>query len=259
MISFRFEGFDHDRAMCVRGNLERKRMKPTSLKLAVAVLLGLVATQAAHATDAVLTGDASVNSAHPTTNYGALSNLYVGNGTTSLLQFDLSVLPSGTTASQISNATLRLYVNRVNAAGSVTVSPVTSSWTESAVTYATAPAIGSSFATFTASNPETFVSVDVTSLVQGWVTTPASNYGLALTSAAANVLLDAKENDETAHVAGLDITITSQGATGATGATGAQGIQCQGRSKTLPMGRSKSRPVGRQEVEGFAGRMASGA
>ena len=74
-------------------------MKPTSLKLAVAVLLGLVATQAAHATDAVLTGDASVNSAHPTTNYGALSNLYVGNGTTSLLQFDLSVLPSGTTAS----------------------------------------------------------------------------------------------------------------------------------------------------------------
>ena len=200
-------------------------MKPTSLKLAVAVLLGLVATQAAHATDAVLTGDASVNSAHPTTNYGALSNLYVGNGTTSLLQFDLSVLPSGTTASQISNATLRLYVNRVNAAGSVTVSPVTSSWTESAVTYATAPAIGSSFATFTASNPETFVSVDVTSLVQGWVTTPASNYGLALTSAAANVLLDAKENDETAHVAGLDITITSQGATGATGATGAQGIQ----------------------------------
>jgi hypothetical protein len=170
-------------------------MKPTSLNLAVAVLFGLAATQAVHATDALLTGDASVNSAHPTTNYGALSNLYVGNGTTSLLQFDLSVLPSGTTASQVSRATLRLYVNRVNTAGSVTVSPVTSSWTESTVTYATIPAIGSNYATFTASTPGTFISVDVTSLVQGWVTTPASNYGLALTSAAANVLLDSKEND----------------------------------------------------------------
>jgi hypothetical protein len=34
---------------------------------------------------------------------------------------------------------------------------------------------------------------------------------------------------------------------------------CQGRSKTLPLRRSKSRPVDKQEVEGFAGRMASGA
>ena len=65
----------------------------------------------------------------------------------------------------------------------------------------------------------------MTSLVQGWVTTPASNFGLALSSAAGNVLFDAKENDETAHVARLDITITSQGATGATGAQGIQGIQ----------------------------------
>jgi hypothetical protein len=206
-------------------HLERFRMKLASLKLALTIFLGFVATHAAHATDAVLTGDASVNSAHPTTNYGSLSNLYVGNGNTSLLQFDLSVLPSGTAASQVSKATLRLYVNRVNSAGSVTVSPVSSAWTESAVTYSNAPTIGSSVATFTPSNPGTFISVDVTSLVQGWVTTPASNYGLALTSAAANVLFDSKENDETAHVARLDITLASQGATGATGPQGIQGIQ----------------------------------
>jgi len=34
---------------------------------------------------------------------------------------------------------------------------------------------------------------------------------------------------------------------------------CQGRSKTLPVWRSKSRPVDKQEVEGFAGSVASGA
>jgi len=162
------------RALCVRG-IGEKRMKATSLKLPLVFLLGIVATQAAQATDAVLTGDASVNSARTTANYGTLSNLYVGNGYTSLLQFDLSVLPSGTTAAQVSKATLRLYLNRVNTAGTVTVSPFSSAWTESAVTYATIPTIGSSFAPFSVSTPETFVSVDVTSLVQGWVTTPATN------------------------------------------------------------------------------------
>ncbi len=205
-------------------------MKKT-LKLALAVFLGFTAIQTAHATDAVLTGDASVNTARTTTNYGTLSNLYVGNGYTSLLQFDLSVLPTGTTASQVSKATLWVYVNRVNTAGSVTLSPVSTAWNEGAVTYASLPTIGSSFTTFTASTPGTYVPVDVTSLVQGWVTTPSTNNGLALASAAANVLFDAKENDETAHVARLDITLASQGATGpigltgATGATGATGSQ----------------------------------
>jgi hypothetical protein len=54
-----------------------------------------------------------------------------------------------------------------------------------------------------------YVTLDVTSLVQGWVTAPATNFGLALTSTAADVLLDSKENDETGHAASLDITITS--------------------------------------------------
>jgi len=194
-------------------------------RLGVVVLLGMLATGIAHATDATLTGDASVNSSRTTTNYGALSNLYVGNGNTSLLQFDLTSLPSGTTSSQIAKATLRLYINRVNTSGTVSVSPVTSAWSESTVTYATIPALGTAATTFMASTAGTFVTIDITSIVQGWITTPSSNNGLALTAATANVLFDAKENDETAHVARLDVTITAQGATGATGAQGVQGIQ----------------------------------
>ena len=89
-------------------------LKPTlvgrllGLGLALAAFCGL-----AHATSATLAGDASVNSTRMTTNYGAISNLYVGNGNTSLLQFDLSSLPDGTTSAQIAAATLRFYVNRV--------------------------------------------------------------------------------------------------------------------------------------------------
>jgi len=56
------------------------------------------------------------------------------------------------------------------------------------------------------------------------VTTPATNFDFALTSTAANVLLDSKENDETGHAASLDITVMSMGANGAQGPAGVQGI-----------------------------------
>jgi hypothetical protein len=182
----------------------------------------------AHATDVILTGDAHVSMTRSTTNFGTLANLYVGNGNTALLQFDLSALPAGLTASQVSHASLTVFVNRVNTGGAVNLSPVSSAWSESAVTYATIPAIGAPVNGFTAAIAGQYVTLDVTSLVRGWVTAPATNFGLALTSTAANVLLDSKENDETGHAASLDITITSMGAQGPQGIqglTGAPGIQ----------------------------------
>jgi hypothetical protein len=103
---------------------------------------------AAFALDAVLRSDASVNAAHASSNYGALSNLYVGNGNATFLQFDLTTLPAGTVSSQVSHATLVVFVNRVNVAGSVSVAPVMASWGEYSVTSATAPAAGSSIGNF---------------------------------------------------------------------------------------------------------------
>jgi hypothetical protein len=194
----------------------------------------------ASALDVTLSGDASVNSAHASVNYGALSNLYVGNGNTAFLQFDLKTLPAGTTSAQVSHATLTIFVNRVNAAGAVTVSPVSVPWGEYSVTAATAPAMGSSIGSFPVSAPGQFISVDVTAQVQAWLNAAANDTGFALTSNAANILFDSKENDETGHAARLDVTLVSQGpqgvpgpigpagvagATGATGPIGPQGIQ----------------------------------
>src|SRR5271166_2385759 len=103
-------------------------------RMAAAVLTVLSAV-AAHATEGVVAGDAYVNSAHPAVNYGSLSNLYVNSAGTTLIQFDLSSLPGGTTSSQIGAAYLKLYVNRINTSGLVSVQPITGSWNESTVTY----------------------------------------------------------------------------------------------------------------------------
>ena len=101
----------------------------------------LAAARPAVAVEATLVADAHVNSARPGVNSGAISNLNVGGGYTALLQFDLSTLPAGTTAAQISRAVLRLYCNRVDTVGAVSVQPVGGAWGEYSVTYQTLPVL----------------------------------------------------------------------------------------------------------------------
>lgn len=189
------------------------------------------------ATQATLVADAHVNSAQPGANSGAISNLNVGGGYTALVQFDLSTLPAGTTASQVSRALLRLYCNRADTPGLVSVQPVNGAWGEYSVTYATLPAPGSAVQVVQVNQAAAYVTVDVTALVQGWITNPATNNGLALTAGTAAVQFDSKENDLTGHAPELDVTLASQGpaglagpagpagATGAVGPQGPQGIQ----------------------------------
>jgi hypothetical protein len=179
----------------------------------------------ARAAQATLAADAHVNSAMPTVNSGAISNLDVGGGYTTLLQFDLSMLPPGTTATQVTRAVLRVYANRVTTPGLVTLAPVAASWGEYSVTYATQPALGSPAGVFTVSEAGAFVAVDVTSMVQGWITAPATNDGVALSAGSAVVQFDSKENDETAHPATLEVDLANAGPAGATGAAGPMGPQ----------------------------------
>ena len=171
-----------------------------------------------------LVADAHVNSALPTVNSGAISNLDVGGGYTTLLQFDLSLLPAGTTAGKVSRAVLRLYCNRVTTPGLVSFAPVTGAWGEYSVTYATEPAIGSAAGVFSVGQDGAFVAVDVTSLVQGWISSPATNFGLALSAGTAMVQFDSKENDLTAHAPTLDVELVDAGPPGATGPAGPQGL-----------------------------------
>ena len=110
--------------------------------------------------------------------------------TVALTMFDLSTV--GLTSAQVSSATLTVYsasskaVNATNldpdANNPVTVdiSAVTSAWNRASMTWATQPTHGpveTSFSVNALSQP--FV-VDITTLVKGWLDSPASNFGLWL-------------------------------------------------------------------------------
>jgi len=201
-----------------------------------------------------LVADAHVNAARPAANSGAISNLEVGAGYTSLLQFDLTALPAGTTSAQVMRAILRLYCNRVDAAGSIRLQAITSSWGEYSVTFASLPAIASSVSANAAvAQAGTYVPVDVTALVQGWLATPASNYGIALTSTDAAVQFDSKENDLTGHAPQLEVVLESQGPPGPKGDTGAAGPQGPAGPAGSPGGTGPQGPQGPQGPAGPQG------
>jgi hypothetical protein len=201
------------------------------------LVMGVCASGSMWGQQATLVGDAHVYSAQPGVNSGSLSNLNVGGGYTALVQFDLGMLPPGTTPAQIAKATLRVYCNRADVPGVVQAELVGGAWTESSVTYATLPAIGAVLQTAQVLGAGEFVTFDVTSTVQGWVGAPGTNFGLALLGGSGTVVqFDSKENDETSHAPELEIALVGsgvgtvgpagpQGTAGTAGAAGPQGIQ----------------------------------
>jgi hypothetical protein len=221
------------------------------LGAAVAVLW--TAGLPAFAVEATLVADAHVNSALPGVNSGTISNLNVGAGYTALLQFDLSTLPVGTAAGQVSRAMLRLYCNRVDTVGLVSVQGVGGAWGEYSVTYGTLPSLGSPVQVASVSQAGAYVTVDVTRLVQGWITAPATNNGLALTAGTAAVQFDSKENDLTGHAATLDVTLATSGATGPIGMAGAAGTPGAAGAT------GATGPAGSQGISGGSGLNFQGA
>ena len=196
----------------------------TIWRAALCALLILAAARPARAVQATLVADTHVSTAQPDVNSGTLTNLNVGGGYTALVQFDLGVLPSGTTAAQITRATLRVYCNRADTPGALSVAQVSSAWGEYSVTFNTLPAIGSNLGSVQVPEPGQFITLDVTSAVQSWVTSPTSNNGLALTAASAVLQFDSKENDQTAHSPELEIALAAgSSGTGTVGATGPAG------------------------------------
>ena len=207
-------------------------------------MMGVFWPGQSHATEAILTDDATVamdkpaGSSRMTASYLCVGGLPGDNDNddrqNAYLKFDLSPLPAGTTGTNIAKATLVLYARTVKHAGSFDVVAVNGAWTESTVTSATVPSPTEVEATGVGVTPGEFVTVDLTGLVRDWVDKVIANDGIALihNGSDVNVQFDSKEGKKAVLPARLLITIVNggttaeaglPGATGPTGDTGAQG------------------------------------
>ena len=189
------------------------------------LLAGSIFLPVLSAVDAPVVGDAYVASASPGTNFGSATSLIIAPGNAGLVQFDLSAVPAGAT---VAKAYLRVFVNKITTGGGLDVAVVTSSWSESTVTFGTAP---TSAAPFVSNLPLTvnnvFLFIDVTAQVNAWLASPATNHGLRITPSVAqpatSAQLDTRENTLTSHQSAIELTISAAGNAGTTGAAGVAG------------------------------------
>jgi len=185
-------------------------------------------------------GDSYINTAAPTTNYGAKTLLDVDGATqATYIQFDLSSIPSGYTGSNIAKASLKLYVNAVTTAGSFNVDYVNGAWTEGTIDASNAPPPGATIAASVAlakAQVHDYVVIDLTSALQAWLNGTETNYGIALVAnGSLNASFDSKESTTTSQPPELDVVFAGSGGGGITGVlTGtASGLQGGGTSGTL--------------------------
>jgi hypothetical protein len=204
---------------------------------AVTAILGVTMFATTTQAQAPPSGDTFVSSATPKANYGISPILVVGPGSTTFIQFNLSELPAG---SSVNKATLRLYVDGVLISGSFDVFPVDGAWSENKLTYNTPPpslgssATGNNPIAITSSSLNQFFLIDITPLVQGWVSGTIANNGVALvlTTTSGLFSFDSKESLLTGNGPELEIVLNGpagpqgiQGIQGPAGSTGPQGPQ----------------------------------
>ena len=181
----------------------------------------------AFALEARLTDDAYTSTAAPTAHLGAKQALVAGTGRTSFMKFDMSLIPEGTTGSNVVQATLRIFTRKIVTPGSISLVNVLDDWNEHAITQQVEPTLGSTITQFSVatSDLKSFITLDVTDAVRSWLDGDAGNFGLALVGSGAAATFDSKENLQTGHEASLDLVLSAMGPVGLTGPAGPQGPQ----------------------------------
>src|SRR5437660_441739 len=168
-----------------------------------------------------VTDDTYVSWAEPTTINGNRPSLVVKQSSkgTTLIKLDVSQLTNaGVTSTAVSKAYLKLYTSAVTGQGTFDLYRVTSSWQEGVVTYNTVPTMALVTAGGTCpsgiqcvNTASKYVQVDITSLLQGWLSGSFTNYGLALkpNTTTISVTFEGKESTTTSHAPELDVVLNT--------------------------------------------------
>jgi phosphatidylinositol-3-phosphatase len=150
------------RGRAVVGRLGRKAMKRPLFALTSSLLLLAVAVFAAPLVGAAsslsASADSYVSSSAPTANYGKATQIRFDRSPAvlSYLRFDL-----GSMSGVVTSATLQVYANSSSSTG-YEVHRTSSVWSETGITWANAPAVGTLVSTMGAFGANTTTSVDVT-------------------------------------------------------------------------------------------------
>jgi hypothetical protein len=135
--------------------------------------------------------DTCVLQGYPSDNVGGVSDMWVGYDdylapdgriVRSLVQFDLSIIPSNVSINQ---ATLNLFLysswDFPGRTRTITTYRIGSTWSEMSVNWYSQPSILEAYGSSGVTHGQwQWYSFDVTALVQGWINGTFPNYGLAL-------------------------------------------------------------------------------
>src|SRR5580704_10087052 len=239
-----------------RSAMKFLRRTTVALALGAAALIAPVVTRA----QAPVTDDTYSQRGREWTNGGAPVVIVQSPNVNSYLRFNLSVFPPNLQSGEIEKATLKLFVNSVQGAGTMYVCRLQANqgWDEKTLIAgepACDPSTDAIPVLMTKDMILNYVVIDVTPIARYWYENPGSNNGIGLfstnpsTSAASDVWVSfmSKEGTQSAHDAQLDFVLNSsssgflasskptpenlgtqgptgpKGSTGATGATGATG------------------------------------
>lgn len=161
------------------------------------------------------------------------------------LKFDNAALPEGLNSNNVTKVTLKVYVSKTKPAGSITVLPIATPWSEQDIT--APPLLESKTATGELSGRKHYVSIDVTEIFRAWVSGEFADEGLAIKANGAFAFLDSKENKATGHEPVLEVALENSGPQGVPGEDGLQGLT----GPAGPMGLQG--PIGLTGLQGLQG------
>jgi hypothetical protein len=248
-----------------------KMIRPLCSQLLAAIALLIFGTTARlHAVEALLLQDAYVDNKN-NSNLGSNGNLRVtksGNQVCrSFLKFSLATLPAGITATNVTEARLRLWVDSSsNTLGSITMTPVTSAWDEFTVTNTTSGGLilsSPKLSNLPINSKSDFVSIDVTTWVKAWISGTLVNEGFVIdpaSTSALNLYFDSKESTQTSHEPRLEIelnTVGPQGPPGPAGPPGPTGATGPSGSVGSPGPQGSAGPAGATGAQGPPGAIGS--
>jgi Collagen triple helix repeat (20 copies) len=211
------------------------------LKFALVLLAASLLVTRAGAVDALLLQDTYVDNGTTggkpyNSNFGTAIDLRVtksnGRVARTFLKFALATLPAGTTANDIVQARLRLWVNNNSTStGAITLSPVTTAWDEYTLKDNNSGALTvglPKLSDLPVTSSPAFISIDITDWVKAWLSGSLANEGIEIEPGAATTLLDlafdSKESNQTSHEPRLEISLSRIGPMGPLGPIGPPGI-----------------------------------